>query len=396
MLTISNFALYSAFIIMLVALVPFSLAVKSKHKDKYNKIAIIMTSIAFVLQIVYFITRWIVAGHAPVSNLYEFVSFFGIMIIGGFLLFNMIYNTPVLGLFAIPIALLVIGYASMFSRDVSPLVPSLQSHWLAIHVITVSISYGVLSISAVAGLIYIIKTTEPSIRNKEFFGIEMIMWFIVTVIAFILITITMRGIIQYEDLYLYTDKNDQTQVAEYHLPAITVFDSSVPVNDLGDNQYEQIDGNQGFIKLPPFINAQKVNTVIWSIFGGSLLYGLIRLFVRKPLFMLVKPWTKNVNIELMDEIGYRSVIIGYPLFALGGLLFAAIWAQEAWSRFWGWDPKETWAFITFMFYTVFLHLRLNKGFDGKKSAWLAVIGMLVILFNLIAVNLIIAGLHSYA
>ena len=355
-----------------------------------------MTSIAFVLQIVYFITRWIVAGHAPVSNLYEFVSFFGIMIIGGFLLFNMIYNTPVLGLFAIPIALLVIGYASMFSRDVSPLVPSLQSHWLAIHVITVSISYGVLSISAVAGLIYIIKTTEPSIRNKEFFGIEMIMWFIVTVIAFILITITMRGIIQYEDLYLYTDKNDQTQVAEYHLPAITVFDSSVPVNDLGDNQYEQIDGNQGFIKLPPFINAQKVNTVIWSIFGGSLLYGLIRLFVRKPLFMLVKPWTRNVNIELMDEIGYRSVIIGYPLFALGGLLFAAIWAQEAWSRFWGWDPKETWAFITFMFYTVFLHLRLNKGFDGKKSAWLAVIGMLVILFNLIAVNLIIAGLHSYA
>jgi ABC-type transport system involved in cytochrome c biogenesis permease subunit len=98
----------------------------------------------------------------------------------------------------------------------------------------------------------------------------------------------------------------------------------------------------------------------------------------------------------MDEIGYRSVIIGFPLFALGGLLFASIWAQIAWSRFWGWDPKEVWALVTFLFYAIFLHLRLGKGWEGKKSAWLAVVGMGIILFNVIAVNLIIAGLHSYA
>jgi cytochrome c-type biogenesis protein CcsB len=105
---------------------------------------------------------------------------------------------------------------------------------------------------------------------------------------------------------------------------------------------------------------------------------------------------KNVNLDLMDEIGYRSVLIGFPVFTLGGLIFAMIWAQIAWTRFWGWDPKEVWALITFLFYAAFLHLRLSKGWHGEKSAWLAVIGVAIILFNLVAVNLIIAGLHSYA
>src|SRR5699024_4815714 len=123
---------------------------------------------------------------------------------------------------------------------------------------------------------------------------------------------------------------------------------------------------------------------------------IIRIIIRRRIFSLFMPLTKNVDLVLMDEIGYRSVIIVFPLFALGDIFFAAVWAQIAWSRFWGWDPKETWAFITFMFYTVFLHLRLNRGYEGEKSAWLAVLGFILILFNLIAINLIVAGLHSYA
>lgn len=90
------------------------------------------------------------------------------------------------------------------------------------------------------------------------------------------------------------------------------------------------------------------------------------------------------------------MLIGFPVFSLGALIFAMIWAQIAWSRFWGWDPKEVWALITWLFYAAFLHLRLSKGWEGRKSAWLALIGFGIILFNLIAVNLILAGLHSYA
>ena len=103
-----------------------------------------------------------------------------------------------------------------------------------------------------------------------------------------------------------------------------------------------------------------------------------------------------MKLDFVDEISYRSVIIGFPVFTLGGLIFAMIWAQIAWSRPWGWDPKEVWALVTWLFYAAFLHLRLSKGWHGEKSAWLAVVGFAIIMFNLVAVNLVIAGLHSYA
>ncbi len=117
---------------------------------------------------------------------------------------------------------------------------------------------------------------------------------------------------------------------------------------------------------------------------------------QKKLSLWLQKYVNSVNLDLMDEIGYRSVLIGFPVFTLGGLIFAMIWAQIAWSRFWGWDPKEVWALITFLFYAAFLHFRLSRGWHGEKSAWLAVIGFIIIMFNLVAVNLIIAGLHSYA
>src|SRR5699024_12310516 len=105
--------------------------------------------------------------------------------------------------------------------------------------------------------------------------------------------------------------------------------------------------------------AQKLNTVIWSIVIGTILYSILRLiFKGRTLFSLIKPLTKRVNLSLMDEIGYRSVIIGFPLFALGGILFASIWAQMAWSRYWVWEFIVVWALFTFLYYTLLLHINL--------------------------------------
>lgn len=111
----------------------------------------------------------------------------------------------------------------------------------------------------------------------------------------------------------------------------------------------------------------KLNTLIWSFLVGTVLYLLIRLITRRKIITLLKPLTNRVNATTMDEISYRSIVIGFPLFTLGGLIFAMIWAQYAWSRFWGWDPKEVWALITFLFYAAFLHLRLSKGWEGEKQ-----------------------------
>ena len=119
------------------------------------------------------------------------------------------------------------------------------------------------------------------------------------------------------------------------------------------------------IDLPPVIKAHSLNTVVWSGIIGLITYGIVRLIIRKRLFALVKPLTKKTDLALMDEIGYRSVIIGFPLFALGGIFFAAIWADGL-EQILGLGSKETWAFITFMFYTIFLHLRLNRGYEARN------------------------------
>src|SRR5690606_5199969 len=148
--------------------------------------------------------------------------------------------------------------------------------------------------------------------------------------------------------------------------------------------------------VPAVIDAGKLNTLMLSLVVGLILYILLRLIFKQRISAKIQPAFKNINLELVDEIGFRSIAIGFPLFAPGGLVFGMIWAQIAWTRFGGWDREEVWALITFLFFAAYLHLRLSKGWHGTKSAWLAVIGFVIIIFNLVVVNLILVGLHSYA
>jgi ABC-type transport system involved in cytochrome c biogenesis permease subunit len=96
-----------------------------------------------------------------------------------------------------------------------------------------------------------------------------------------------------------------------------------------------------------------------------------------------------------DRVMYTSIAIGYPLFTAGALIFGAIWAQEAWGTWWGWDPKETWGLITWLVYTAYLHFRLIAKKRGKLCAIVAVIGFLCTLFTFFGVNYLLPGLHSY-
>ena len=103
----------------------------------------------------------------------------------------------------------------------------------------------------------------------------------------------------------------------------------------------------------------------------------------------------NLSTEFLDEITYKSISIGFPVFTLGGLIFGAIWADQAWGTYWGWDAKETWSLITWLVYAFFLHSRLMRGWKGKKVAVVAVVGFIVVIFTYIGVNLLLSGLHSY-
>jgi cytochrome c-type biogenesis protein CcsB len=274
----------------------------------------------------------------------------------------------------------------MFPREVSPLIPALQSDWLHIHVTTAAVGQAILAVSFAAGIIYLVKSVDQTKQSKQRFWLEAVMFGLVCTLGFVIISSTFSAM-GYKAEFNWIDKNGQEAVLEYHMPALT-----------GPNEGQLLTKGkfEPLAEMPAIINAKKLNTVIWSLASGIILYLLLRAILRKRVGAALQPLAKNINLDLVDEIGYRSVLIGFPVFTLGALIFAMIWAQIAWTRFWGWDPKEVWALITFLFYAAYLHLRLSKGWHGEKSAWLAVIGFIIIMFNLVAVNLVIAGLHSYA
>lgn len=394
LVNLSSNLLYAAFILYLVATLFFGATIRDKRskrnkKEIAGKIGITITIIGFLAQLGYFITRWMASGHAPLGNMFEFVTFLGMAMVLGFIIIYFMYRIGFLGLFALPLAMIIIAYASMFPTQLAPLVPTLNTSWLYIHVSTVAVGQGILFISFVAGLMYLIKEIDQKKRTRKNTGLELILYTIFLFIGFIVSTTTF-SIMDYEATFEYED-GTQTFVTEYRLPPIAAPNNGVLLTeDVMDPWFEAPGWMQGADA------GRKFNTVIWSVIAGTILYGLTVLILRKRVGAALQPLLRGVKAELLDEVMYRAVAIGFPIFTLGGLIFASIWAQIAWGRFWGWDPKEVWALITWFFYAAFLHLRLSRGWHGERSGWLAVIGFGIILFNLIVVNLVIAGLHSYA
>ena len=101
------------------------------------------------------------------------------------------------------------------------------------------------------------------------------------------------------------------------------------------------------------------------------------------------------GLEQLDRLTYRTVVFGFPVWTFG-VIAGAIWADQAWGRYWGWDPVETWAFITWVLYAAFLHARATAGWRGRRAHYIQLLGFTSLIFNILVVQVFIAGLHSYA
>ncbi|MFC4617847.1 c-type cytochrome biogenesis protein CcsB [Camelliibacillus cellulosilyticus] len=396
----SSTLLLIAFILYVLGTIVFTVSVTGKKFRKRDEAkrnlgywGFGIAVLGFLFQVGYFFTRWSADGHVPVSNLFEYTTFFSIMMVLAFIIIYLIYRNNSVGIVTLPIAVIIIAYASVFPRDVEPLIPALQSYWLYIHVTTVALGEGILSLSFVAGLVYLIRVVDQTKSNARTFWLEAIMFVIVCTIGFALVSSIFQGA-GYKESFHWVNEKGEKATLTYNMPAIAGPYHGKKVESSND-QFGPL------FQAPSWMNGveapRKFNTVIWSLISGIVLYALIRLVLwgRRIGYVLHKVF-RGVSPTLMDEIEYRAVAIGFPIFSLGGLLFAAIWAQEAWGKFWGWDPKEVWALVTFFFYAAYLHFRLSRGWEGEKSAWLSVVGFIIIMFNLVFVNLVIAGLHSYA
>jgi cytochrome c-type biogenesis protein CcsB len=107
-------------------------------------------------------------------------------------------------------------------------------------------------------------------------------------------------------------------------------------------------------------------------------------------------WAQRLpSLEALDNLSYRLVALVFPLWSFA-VIAGAIWAESAWGRYWGWDPKETWAFITWVAYAAYLHARVTIGWRGRKAAWLCLFAGSTFLFNYIYINVWGTGRHTYS
>ncbi|MGW7679451.1 c-type cytochrome biogenesis protein CcsB [Kribbella sp. NPDC054772] len=102
------------------------------------------------------------------------------------------------------------------------------------------------------------------------------------------------------------------------------------------------------------------------------------------------------SAEVMDGTAYKVLAFAFPLWTFGVLVAGPIWAEHAWGRYWGWDPKEVWSLVTWVVYAAYLHARATAGWRGRRAAIIAIVGWFVFIFNFVGVNLLVSGMHSYA
>jgi cytochrome c-type biogenesis protein CcsB len=284
--------------------------------------------------------RWVESyqlgiGHAPFSNLYESLVFFAWVIVFIYLIIERKIENRIIGAFTTPIACLVMSYASLkpgISSAIQPLIPALKSNWLIAHVITCFIGYAAFALAFGVSAMYLMK------KGRE---VEVVLWVQVVMISIKILVLYTFAALFIRVLFIHSWSN----AAIVALPLSLVFYACV--------------------FLARFLPAE---------------------FKARFLGRLPEP-------RILDELGYQLILLGF-LFLSVGIITGAVWANSAWGRYWGWDPKETWSLVTWFIYATLLHARLMRGWHGRRIAFMSMFGFAAVLFTYFGVNLL-EGLHSY-
>ena len=289
--------------------------------------------------------RWIDAGYFPLSNLYESLFFLAWGITTMHIVVNRIGNKSandnakrLVGAFTSPMAMGITAFAALAlpsGMQISePLVPALKSNWLMMHVSVMLLSYAALMTGSILAIAFLIVT-----RGQE---------------------VVLQGSSFGTNLRSVADGNNTNN------PNSETF-AAFAVESMGSIL------NSG--------NLQTANT-------GSITAEAIAPNT-KPLSL------RRLTIgETLDNLSYRAIGLGFPLLTIG-IIAGGVWANEAWGSYWSWDPKETWSLITWLVFAAYLHTRITKGWQGRKPAILASVGLLVVWTCYLGVNLLGKGLHSY-
>ncbi|MBW2185409.1 MAG: c-type cytochrome biogenesis protein CcsB [Deltaproteobacteria bacterium] len=145
--------------------------------------------------------------------------------------------------------------------------------------------------------------------------------------------------------------------------------------------------------LPIHISLAFLGNAVFTVaFVAAIFYLLQERMLKSKKFSAL--YYRLPSLDTLDMINYRCLTFGFPLMTMG-IISGAVWAEMSWGTYWSWDPKETWALITWFIYAALLHGRLTTGWRGRRAAILAIVGFIFVLFTFVGVNMLLPGLHSY-
>ncbi|HEY9634209.1 MAG TPA: c-type cytochrome biogenesis protein CcsB [Coleofasciculaceae cyanobacterium] len=298
--------------------------------------------------------RWLEAGYFPLSNLYESLFFLTWGITGVHLIAENMSGSRLVGVVTAPVAMGITAFAALSlppeMRLSEPLVPALKSNWLMMHVSVMMLSYASLMVGSLLAIAFLVITRG---QNVELRGSS----------------VGTGG---------YRSKDGEVARSSYQLQR----NNGNPMP-----QAQVIPANDSTVPVVRESNGAGNTAVLnWVTTPGASVAGV-------PTVKPLSPQRLSLA-DTLDNISYRIIGLGFPLLTIG-IIAGAVWANEAWGSYWSWDPKETWALITWLVFAAYLHARITRGWQGRRPAILAATGFIVVWICYLGVNLLGKGLHSY-
>jgi len=371
--------------------------------------------------------RWYEAGHPPFSSVYEMLLSFVWTLAVLTLIAEKKYGVKVIGTVTMPVAIVGVVLMQLLRTEVHPLVPALQSTWLHVHVTLAMLAYAACALSFALAMMFLIKDkmqTETFLATTSLFcmgtylgvltrferwgGLNVIAWdpqrnaelfiargarlFVTIPDLGWLMLLVFAAVTAPFILYVAWRKTNNPGLIETANRAVFI---SILLQALAlvffllrtrNGQYGSLDADglyQTSLAASPFI----LSGLVGGIFV-SLLYLL--LLWRRPDLEKMLPSTDE-----LDRITYRTIAVAFPLLTLM-IASGAYWANKTWGSYWSWDPKETWAAITWLVYAGYLHMRVTRGWRGRRAAYFAILGFAVVMFTFFGVTYLLPGLHAYA
>jgi cytochrome c-type biogenesis protein CcsB len=289
--------------------------------------------------------RWIEAGYFPLSNLYESLFFLTWGITAVHLIAENGSRSRLVGVFTAPVAMGITAFAALTlpstMQEAEPLVPALKSNWLMMHVSVMMLSYSALMVGSVLAIAFLVVTRGQKIELQG--------------------SSVGTGGYRSNGYRLHKAGELVTQ------PATAVGDNN------GSARRFESNTNNGSTAVLNLVTTTQSETTATA----------------EPL----SPQRLSLA-DTLDNISYRIIGLGFPLLTIG-IIAGGVWANEAWGSYWSWDPKETWALITWLVFAAYLHARITRGWQGRRPAILAASGFVVVWVCYLGVNLLGKGLHSY-